>query len=260
MGSTQRKDDYEDIPTGELKVWTEEEAETLFTLKESGMKWAAVATNFPGKTQNDCRDFYHNCFMHKYGGEIKYKVACLYESYKEKMWAKIAEEMEVPWKEVELNHWRLGKEWMKKRARDKSFLTREERFQFMPCYGLPPPPLVDKDAQRSLESYYINVHEWSGAEEQILSECREHRMGWSEISRRLPGRTARDCVFHYVEDMCKAGGWPSELQTELSRLYQSSRLEMWTEIGNQLQISWKSAERIHWILGAEGILGLPPRR
>ncbi|KAG6124473.1 hypothetical protein E4U38_008464 [Claviceps purpurea] len=252
MGPTGRRTQYQNRLTGNMIGWTEEEEETLFKLKKEGKNWQEVAAHFPGKTERACMKFYYKYryVQDEFTDEIKGQVASLYESNKERMWAKIAEEMKVPWTEAELNHWRLGSKFMAKRAGDKSFLTREERFQYMPCIGLPPPPVVEAEAQENVQQKDIGYDEWSGTETNTLSECTEAGMDWKEVSRRLPGRTAEDCEKHYYRQLNRAGGWPPELQTELSRLYQSTKSEMWTEIGNQLQISWKSAEDIHWTVGA----------
>ncbi|KAG6236877.1 hypothetical protein E4U25_003257 [Claviceps purpurea] len=220
MGSTGKRTHYQNKLTGNMIGWTEEEEETLFKLRNEGKKWQEVAAHFPGKTENACSLCYHKCIRGASTDEIKNQVASLYEINKEIMWAKIAEEMKVPWTEAELNHWRLGSTFMAKRAGDKSFLTREERFQYMPCIGLPPPPVVEAEAQGNVQQKDIGYDEWSGTETNTLSECTEAGMDWKEVSRRLPGRTAEDCEKHYYRQLNRAGGWPPELQTELSRLYQ----------------------------------------
>ncbi|KAG6051672.1 hypothetical protein E4U16_008220 [Claviceps sp. LM84 group G4] len=236
--------------------WTKEEEETLMKLREGGMSWAEVGDTL-SRTSDACRQCHYILVKNESDGEIiiRDKVASLYKCMKEKMWAKIAKEMEVPWTEAETNHWCLGKEWMAKRANDETFLTREERFQFMPCVGLPPAPVVEAEAQGNLEQNVndLSRHEWSGTETNTLWECIEAELDWTEVSRRLPGRTAEDCKEYYYDELKRAGGWPPELQTELSRLYESSKMEMWTEIANELQIPWQSAERIHWTLEAEDI-------
>ncbi|KAG6018668.1 hypothetical protein E4U40_007959 [Claviceps sp. LM458 group G5] len=250
MESLTQKDDPRDMPKGKAR-WTEEEVKTLVTLRESGMKWKEVADNLPGRTSYACRFYYERLVKKGSNGAailIRDKVASLYECKKEKMWAKIAKEMKVPWTEAETNHWCLGKEWMAKRADDKSFLTREERFQSMPCVGLQPAPVVEAEAQGNLQQKVndFNCPEWSGMETNTLWECVEAELDWTEVSKRLPGRTAEDCKEYYYDELKRAGGWPSELQTELSRLYESSKMEMWTEIANELQIPWQYAENLHW--------------
>ncbi|KAG5988183.1 hypothetical protein E4U52_006826 [Claviceps spartinae] len=257
MGSTERSGrrlHYQKMFTDIVIGWTEQEEETLLKLRKDGVKWAEVAANFPGKTVNACQKFYARIIRVK-DKAINWSVASLYVSNKATMWEKIAAEMKVPWKEAEVNHWSLGKEWMEKRAADESFLTREERFQCMPCVGLPPLPVIDTDEQGNLlqQYHYIRFEEWSGTETEIKSECIEAGLNWTEVAKRLPGRTAEACEDHYCEDIGRAGGWPPELQTELSRLYQSSKSEMWAEFGEQLGIPWQSAENIHWSLGEEGI-------
>ncbi|KAG6074342.1 hypothetical protein E4U16_004017 [Claviceps sp. LM84 group G4] len=165
--------------------------------------------------------------------------------------------MELPWAEVELCHWRLGRVWMERRASDRDFLTREERLRYTPSDGLPPPPVtvdgVEAQALAQLQQEGINDEEWSGKEERILSECKAAGLDWTDISKRLPGRSAESCKEYYDLLGTQGGGWSPELQTELSRLYCSSKVEMWAKIGTQLSVSQYSAETMHWILGSEAI-------
>ncbi|KAI3567935.1 hypothetical protein IWW34DRAFT_812432 [Fusarium oxysporum f. sp. albedinis] len=48
--------------------------------------------------------------------ERKNKLARLYERFKPEMWAKVAEEMAVPWRAAEAIHWQLGEADMARRA------------------------------------------------------------------------------------------------------------------------------------------------
>ncbi|KAG6043715.1 hypothetical protein E4U39_004233 [Claviceps sp. Clav50 group G5] len=164
-------------------------------------------------------------------------------SHKKEMWLDIAKKMELPWAEVELCHWRLGREWMERRASDRDFLTREERLRYTPSDGLPPPPVDGDEAQAlaQLQQEGISDEVWSGKEERILWECKAAGLDWTDISRRLPGRNAESCQAYYDLLVTQGGGWSPELQTELSRLYCRNVDEDWNTIVSVTVLSRNNA-------------------
>ncbi|KAG6153066.1 hypothetical protein E4U11_007147 [Claviceps purpurea] len=197
---------------------------------------------------------------------MKYRLATLYESRKEKMWAKVAEGMNVPWTEAEQNHWILGKKEMKKRAGDpdfreswqKDYVALESKTNDDSNLAGLAPPLVDNaedEVSAHEEQGRIQSVAWTGKEESSLFDLRAAGKCWNYISNLLPGRrrTVRSCMSHYRHVRDRAGGWSPELQTDLSRLYQIHKSEMWAELAEQLAVPWQSAEATHWILGSDYI-------
>ncbi|KAG6135014.1 hypothetical protein E4U28_005568 [Claviceps purpurea] len=198
---------------------------------------------------------------------MKYRLATLYESRKEKMWAKIAEGMNVPWTEAEQNHWILGKGEMKKRAGDPDF--RETYKDYVASESktnddsnLAPPPVDNAEDEVSAheEQERIQSVGWTGKEESSLFDLKAAGENWNHISSLFPGRTVESCKSYYRKVRHRAGGWGPELQTDLSRQYQDNKAEMWAEFERQLAVPWQTAEEMHWILGSDGIkklAGLP---
>ncbi|KAG6023550.1 hypothetical protein E4U19_004271 [Claviceps sp. Clav32 group G5] len=206
---------------GPITLWTEEEDILLLQLIWPSKAWNEIAARMPGRTRAACKQRYKSRFADVWDIEKKDRLARLYESHKKEMWLDIAKKMELPWAEVELCHWRLGREWMERRASDRDFLTREERLRYTPSDGLPPPPVDGDEAQAlaQLQQEGISDEVWSGKEERILWECKAAGLDWTDISRRLPGRNAESCQAYYDLLVTQGGGWSPELQTELSRLY-----------------------------------------
>ncbi|KAG6236876.1 hypothetical protein E4U25_003256 [Claviceps purpurea] len=210
-------------------VWTEEEKEALLKLRGDGLTWAEVKANFPGKTLYACMKFYHKCVQDEYTDEIKNKVASLYESHKAKMWATIAEIMNVPWTEAEKNHWVLGKREMEKRAGDpdfreswyKDYVASESKTNDDSNLGPPPVDNAEDEVSAHEEQGRIQSRvAWTGKEESSLFDLKAAGENWNYISNLLPGRGVRSCMSYYRHIRDRAGGWSPELQTDLSRLYQ----------------------------------------
>ncbi|KAG6047680.1 hypothetical protein E4U17_007419, partial [Claviceps sp. LM77 group G4] len=179
--------------------------------------------------------------------------------HKEKMWQVIAEQINVPWTEAEQNHWHLGKPEMDKRAADADF-----RESWQKTYvasetdddSHPAPPPVDDAEVSALDAQEtqgrIQNWPWSGAEETSLLNHRAANKTYNEISSLWSGRTrtAWSCRMYHEIIHDRAGGWSPELQTDLSRLYEKHKSEMWAEFEIQLGEAWESAEAMHWIMGS----------
>ncbi|CCE35397.1 uncharacterized protein CPUR_06826 [Claviceps purpurea 20.1] len=185
---------------------------------------------------------------------------------REKMWLNIAQVMNVPWTEAEQHHWLLGKDEMQKRAADpdlsetwqKDYVASETDDDS----NLVPPSVDDAVVSADQEPGRIKSGRWSGGEVNSLFNHKAAGKTWDEISILVPGRSAEKCKSHYhlVRRRGRADEWRPELQTDLSRLYQKHKSEMWAEFEKQLGVPWKSAEAMHWILGSNGIkelAGLP---
>ncbi|KAG5939415.1 hypothetical protein E4U59_003126 [Claviceps monticola] len=165
--------------------------------------------------------------------------------HKAEMWAKVAEEMSVPWTEAEANHWRLGKAEIARRSRDESFSTA--------CVDLPELHVDDAEVQsqrQQQDQQQLQKIEWSGKEEALLFACKRAGRSWEEIAEYLPERTTTSCKGYYYRLLKRCGGWSPELQNKLCRIYDRLKPEMWTKIGQELLMVWRSAEEMHWHLRA----------
>ncbi|KAL8366098.1 hypothetical protein RB595_004733 [Gaeumannomyces hyphopodioides] len=98
--------------------WSPEEDAIIIELRGSGMKWEDISKRLPGRSSISCRLHYQNYLERRseWDEERKNKLARLYERLKPEMWAKVAEEMQVPWRAVEAMHWQIGEQDMARRA------------------------------------------------------------------------------------------------------------------------------------------------
>ncbi|OIW27943.1 hypothetical protein CONLIGDRAFT_682951 [Coniochaeta ligniaria NRRL 30616] len=98
--------------------WSAEEDALIIELRGSGMKWDDISKRLPGRSPISCRLHYQNYLEKRseWDEERKNKLARLYERFKPEMWAKVAEEMQVPWRAAEAMHWQLGEADMARRA------------------------------------------------------------------------------------------------------------------------------------------------
>ncbi|KAG6056465.1 hypothetical protein E4U32_005712 [Claviceps aff. humidiphila group G2b] len=259
MGSPERA---ESLPVEPTYLWTSKDDDLLLQLKwsDENLTWKEIADRFPRRTQDSCSTRYARILADMWDEKGKKRLATLYDSHKEKMWQKIAEEMNVPWIEAEQNHWRLGKEEMDNRAGVPDFRETWQR-DFVASENdndsnLAPPPVDDanvsahEDQGRTRSGEYLL---WSGEEETSLLNQREAGKNWGEISTLLPRRSAHGCKLRDDRLRKRPAGWGPELQTDLCRLYRVHKSEMWAEFEKQLAVPWQSAEAMHWILGWHGI-------
>ncbi|KAG6169015.1 hypothetical protein E4U11_004865 [Claviceps purpurea] len=137
--------------------------------------------------------------------EKKDELARLYEMNKEEMWALIAAEMPVLWRQAEKIHWILGKAQMEKRGSDHTFLTIRA--------DLPPPEVVQQ------REFNKPGSEWSGHEETVLFSYQRSGMEWKHISRFLPGRSASSCNSYYHKQIATGPAWPQERKNEMCKIY-----------------------------------------
>ncbi|KAG5968448.1 hypothetical protein E4U58_001850 [Claviceps cyperi] len=100
------------------KTWSREELEFLMASLKSNMTWEEVSKCLPGRTADSCRIYC--AYLRKKGSECsrepQSELHRLYKRFKPEMWAKIGQELKLPWEEAEEMHWRLGAEGMAKRA------------------------------------------------------------------------------------------------------------------------------------------------
>ncbi|KAG6057356.1 hypothetical protein E4U32_005233 [Claviceps aff. humidiphila group G2b] len=98
--------------------WSGEEETFLFACQRSGMGWETISRLLPGRTAKSCHK-YHQIQSQTgptWNQERKNKLCKMYESLKPSMWAKIGEELTVPWEIAEYMHWHLGANFLAKRA------------------------------------------------------------------------------------------------------------------------------------------------
>lgn len=97
-------------PAKKQSKWSPEEDALIIELRGSGMKWDDISKRLPGRSSISCRLHYQNYLERRseWDEERKNKLARLYERFKPEMWAKVAEEMQVPWRAAEAMHWQLG--------------------------------------------------------------------------------------------------------------------------------------------------------
>ncbi|KAH6651425.1 hypothetical protein F5144DRAFT_475662, partial [Chaetomium tenue] len=104
-------------PAKKKSKWLPEEDTLIIKLRGSGTKWDDISKRLPGRTSVSCRLRYQNYLERReWDEERKNKLARLYERFKSEMWAKVAEEIGVPWRAAEAMHWQLGETEMTKRA------------------------------------------------------------------------------------------------------------------------------------------------
>ncbi|KAH7016146.1 uncharacterized protein B0I36DRAFT_336887 [Microdochium trichocladiopsis] len=105
-------------PAKKQSKWSAEEDALIIDLRGSGMKWEDISKRLPGRSAISCRLHYQNYLERRseWDEERKNKLARLYERFKQEMWAKVAEDMAIPWRVAEAMHWQLGEVDMAKRA------------------------------------------------------------------------------------------------------------------------------------------------
>ncbi|KAL1846367.1 hypothetical protein Plec18167_007952 [Paecilomyces lecythidis] len=105
-------------PAKKQSKWSPEEDALIIELRGSGMKWEDISKRLPGRSAISCRLHYQNYLERRseWDEDRKNKLARLYERFKAEMWAKVAEEMAIPWRAAEAMHWQLGEQEMARRA------------------------------------------------------------------------------------------------------------------------------------------------
>ena len=61
---------------------------------------------------------------------------------------------------------------------------------------------------------------WNVEENKLIIALRGQGMKWSDISRRIPGRTELACRLHYQNYLEKRGDWDEERKNKLARVYE----------------------------------------
>ncbi|KAI0874844.1 hypothetical protein GGS24DRAFT_326744 [Hypoxylon argillaceum] len=107
-----------EIPAKKQSKWSADEDALIIDLRGSGMKWEDISKRLPGRSAISCRLHYQNYLERRseWDEDRKNKLARLYERFKPEMWAKVAEEMAIPWRAAEAMHWQLGEQDMARRA------------------------------------------------------------------------------------------------------------------------------------------------
>ncbi|XWW93663.1 hypothetical protein V2A60_001598 [Cordyceps javanica] len=110
-------------PVKKQSKWSAEEDAIIIELRGKGMKWDDVSKRLPGRSSISCRLHYQNYLERRseWDEERKNKLARLYDRFKAEMWAKVAEELQVPWRAAEAMHWQLGEHDMARRAGQTPF-------------------------------------------------------------------------------------------------------------------------------------------
>ncbi|KZF20705.1 hypothetical protein L228DRAFT_240469 [Xylona heveae TC161] len=105
-------------PAKKQSKWSPEEDALIIDLRGKGMKWEDISKRLAGRSAISCRLHYQNYLERRseWDEEKKNKLARLYERFKPEMWAKVAEEMAIPWRAAEAMHWQLGEQDMARRA------------------------------------------------------------------------------------------------------------------------------------------------
>ncbi|ODA81701.1 hypothetical protein RJ55_00203 [Drechmeria coniospora] len=118
MSNVRRNMPAPEQPVKKQSKWSPEEDALIIELRGSGMKWEDVSKRLPGRSAISCRLHYQNYLERRseWDEERKNKLARLYERFKSEMWAKVAEELAVPWRAAEAMHWQLGEADMARRA------------------------------------------------------------------------------------------------------------------------------------------------
>ncbi|KAH6656741.1 myb-like DNA-binding domain-containing protein [Truncatella angustata] len=111
-------------PAKKQTKWSPEEDSLIIELRGSGMKWEDISKRLTGRSAISCRLHYQNYLERRseWDEERKTKLARLYDRLKPEMWAKVAEEMAVPWRAVEAMHWKMGEDEMARRAGVSPFI------------------------------------------------------------------------------------------------------------------------------------------
>ncbi|KAI1266243.1 hypothetical protein F5Y18DRAFT_24699 [Xylariaceae sp. FL1019] len=109
---------HTESPAKKQSKWSPEEDALIIDLRGSGMKWEDISKKLPGRSAISCRLHYQNYLERRseWDEERKNKLARLYERFKPEMWAKVAEEMQIPWRAAEAMHWHMGEQDMARRA------------------------------------------------------------------------------------------------------------------------------------------------
>ncbi|KAL1876915.1 hypothetical protein VTK73DRAFT_8992 [Phialemonium thermophilum] len=107
-----------DSPAKKQSKWSPSEDALIIELRGRGMKWDDISKRLPGRSPISCRLHYQNYLERRseWDEEKKNKLARLYERFKPEMWARVAEEMQVPWRAAEAMHWHMGEADIARRA------------------------------------------------------------------------------------------------------------------------------------------------
>ncbi|EDN03760.1 predicted protein [Histoplasma mississippiense (nom. inval.)] len=140
--------------------WSPEEDVLIIELRQRGMAWGDISKELPGRSALSCRLHYQNYLERRSEWSEDRKTKS-----KSQMWAKIAEEMSIPWRAVEAMHWQLGEQEMARRARTVPFLfsqpaSKPPRVSRSRPVRLPPFAELDA-ASQTYGSDLPNSTEWN---------------------------------------------------------------------------------------------------
>ncbi|CCE30587.1 related to DRPLA protein [Claviceps purpurea 20.1] len=88
--------------------WSGDEEGILFACRDAKMSWNQISDRLPGRNPRSCQR-QHSLLARgpAWSQERKNKLCKLYESLKPTMWAKIGDQLHIPWQTVEDMHWCL---------------------------------------------------------------------------------------------------------------------------------------------------------
>ncbi|RVX66427.1 hypothetical protein B0A52_09657 [Exophiala mesophila] len=148
-------------PAKKQSKWSPEEDTKIIQLRQDGMKWEDISKHLPGRSAISCRLHYQNYLERRseWDEDRKNKLARLYERFRADMWARIAEEMAMPWRAVEAMHWQMGEHEMAKRAGVTPFsLANAAGSSYEPSSMGPRPPLRNPPPRLRRESMPHEMH------------------------------------------------------------------------------------------------------
>ncbi|KAG6042499.1 hypothetical protein E4U39_005876 [Claviceps sp. Clav50 group G5] len=110
QASIQEQDQQQQRVKKQRFRWSGDEETCLIEYKRAGMGWKEISDLLPGRTPESCDTYYRSqCESGPaWPQERKNELSKLYKNHKPSMWAKIGEELKVPWYVAEDMHWSLG--------------------------------------------------------------------------------------------------------------------------------------------------------
>ncbi|KAK2796020.1 hypothetical protein FQN50_009640 [Emmonsiellopsis sp. PD_5] len=145
------QNDAPQVPARKQSKWSPEEDAKIIGLWAHRVKWEDISKELLGRSAISCHLHYQNYLERRseWDESRKDRLARLYERSKAEIWAKIAEEMGVPWRAAEAMHWQLGEEDIARRAGTVLFSFSQpasEPPQASRSLSVPLPSIAELDA------------------------------------------------------------------------------------------------------------------
>ncbi|OJD09460.1 hypothetical protein ACJ73_10297 [Blastomyces percursus] len=125
--------------------WSSKEDALIIELRQRGMAWGDISKELPGRSALSCRLHYQNYLERRSEWSEDRKTRA--SRFKSEMWAKIAEEMSIPWRAVEAMHWQLGEQEMARQSRTVPFSFSQPASKRSRSVQLPPFAELDAVSQ-----------------------------------------------------------------------------------------------------------------